>query len=338
MSKISINLVTWNAEKYIKHCINSILNQTFKDYELNILDNNSSDDTVEIIEKNFPQIKILKNKENLGFSKGYNKLIAWSKSDYVLCINQDIILEPNFLEKAINFIDNAGDKNQIGTIAPKLFHWEFNNEDPYNADKNGKTNIIDTCGFQVFKNHRVIDIGQLKENHDEFNQTKEVFGTSAACPIYFKKALENIKINNEYFDEDFFTYKEDVDLAFRLRLAGYKCYFVPDLIAYHDRSIKKGLNVSQNRKNRSSWVNEYSYRNHIYLLIKNEFFSNFIKCFFPLFIYEFKKFIYVLFFETKTLKFFFKSFSLISKMRKKRKYIFKNIVKIKSEELYNWYK
>lgn len=338
MPRISINLVTWNAEKYIKHCINSVLQQTFKDYELNILDNNSSDDTVEIIEKNFPQFKILKNKENIGFAPAHNKLFTWSKSEYILCLNQDIILESKFLENAFNFINNASDKNQIGAIAPKLFHWEFNNEDPYNADKSGKTNIIDTCGFQVFKNHRAVDIGQLEENREEFNQTKEVFGTSAACPIYFKKALEDIKINNEYFDEDFFSYKEDVDLAFRLRIAEYKCYFVPDLIAYHDRSIKRGLNVAQNRKNRSSWVNEYSYRNHIYLLLKNEFFLNFIKCFFPLFIYELKKFVYILIFERETLKFFFKSFKLISKMKKKRKYIFKNIVKIESIDLYKWYK
>ncbi|HNV96711.1 MAG TPA: glycosyltransferase family 2 protein [bacterium] len=338
MSRISINLVTWNGEKYIKHCINSILQQTFKNYEVNIFDNNSNDSTIEIIEHNFPQFKIFKNKENIGFAPAHNKLFAWAKSDYILCLNQDIIMEPNFLENAFNFLDNNKNKNQIGVIAPKLFHWEFNNEDPYNADKYGKTNIIDTCGFEVFKNHKVIDIGQLEENNNEFNQVKEVFGTSAACPIYSKKALESIKINNEYFDEDFFTYKEDVDLAFRMKLAGYKCYFLPNVIAYHDRSIKKGTNTIKNRKNRSSWVNEYSYRNHIYLLIKNEFCANFIKCFFHLFIYEFKKFIYILFFETKTLAFFFKNLKLISKIFQKRKYIFKNIVNIKSEELYNWYK
>ncbi|MDD4289735.1 MAG: glycosyltransferase family 2 protein [Patescibacteria group bacterium] len=338
MSKISISLVTWNGEKYIKHCINSILQQTFKDYEVNIFDNNSNDTTIEIIEKNFPCFKIFKNKKNIGFAAAHNKLFAWAKSDYILCLNQDIIMEPNFLENAFDFLHNAKNLDKIAAIEPKLLHWEFNNEDPYNADKHGKTNIIDTCGFEVFRNHKVIDVGQLEEDGQKFNEKKEIFGTSAACPIYSKKVLESIKINNEYFDEDFFNYKEDVDLAFRIRLAGYKCYFLANVIAYHDRSIKKGLNAIQNRKNRSSWVNEYSYRNHIYLLIKNEFFANFIKCFFSLFIYEFKKFIYILFFEHETLKFFFKNFKLISKMFKKRKYIFKNIVRIKSRELYNWYK
>ena len=337
MSKISINLVTWNGEKYIKHCINSVLNQTFKDYELNILDNGSHDKTVEVIESNFPQFKILKNKENIGFAKGHNKLFAWAKSDYIMCLNQDMILEPNFLENIFNFLDNAKDKYEIGSIEPKLLQWKFNDNDPYNADKSGKTNTIDTCGFQVFKNHKVIDFGQLQENINEFNETKEVFGPSGACPIYSKNALESIKINNEYFDEDFFSYKEDVDLAFRLRLAGYKCYFLPNAICYHDRSIRSGLSVIENRKSKSNWVNQYSYRNHIYLLIKNEFFTNFIRCFFPLFVYEFKKFIYILFFEHETLKFFFKNFKLISKMKKKRKYIFKNIVCIKSKDLYKWY-
>lgn len=338
MAKISINLVTWNGEKYIKHCINSILQQTFKDYELNIFDNNSSDSTIEIIEKNFPQFKIFKNRENIGFAKGHNKLFAWTKSDYILAINQDIIMEPDFLKNVFDFLDNAKEIDQIGAIEPKLLHWEFNNNDPYNAHKYGKTNIIDTCGFQVFKNHKVIDFGQLEKDGEKFNEIKEVFGPSGACPIYSRVALENIKINNEYFDEDFFTYKEDVDLAFRLRLAGYKCYFLPSVIAYHDRTIKKGLNLFQNRKNRSSWVNEYSYRNHIYLLIKNEFTINFIRCFFSLFIYEFKKFIYMLLYERSTLKFFCKNLHKYKKMFKKRKYIFRNIVKIRSGDLYKWYK
>ena len=337
MSRISINLVTWNGAKYIKHCINSILQQTFTDYDVNIFDNNSNDNTVEIIEKNFPQFKVLKNRENIGFAPAHNKLFAWSKSDYIMCLNQDMILEPNFLENIFNFLNSTKETN-IGTIAPKLFQWKFDDNDHYNSDKTGKTNIIDTCGFQVFKNHQVVDIGQSKEDAPEFNKIKEVFGSSGACPIYLKKALEDVKINNEYFDEDFFSYKEDVDLAFRLRLAGYKCYFLPNAICYHDRSIKTGTSTIKNRKAKPSWINKYSYRNHVYLLIKNEFFVNFIKCFFQLFFYEFKKFIYVLFFEHESFKFLFKNKKLFSKMKNKRKYIFKNIVRITSKELYKWYK
>ena len=338
MPRISINLVTWNGEKYIKHCINSVLAQTFKDYELNIMDNGSHDKTVEIINKSFPQFKIITNKENTGFAPGHNKLFAWAKSEYIMCLNQDMMLEPNFLDNLFYFLDNQEDKNLIGAIEPKLFQWKFNNNDPYNADKSGKTNIIDTCGFEVFKNHKVIDFGQLKEDREEFRSIKEIFGACGACPIYSKKALEDIKVNNEYFDEDFFSYKEDVDLAFRLRLAGYKTYFLPDLICFHDRSVRSGLSVIENRKQKPLWINEYSYRNHIYLLIKNEFFLNFIRCFFSLFLYEFKKLFYILLYERSSIKFFFKSFPKLIKMFKKRKYIFKNIVCIKSKDLYKWYK
>lgn len=338
MSRISINLVTLNGEKYIKHCINSVLKQNFKDFELNIMDNGSNDNTVAVINKYFPQFKVIINKENIGFAKAHNRLMNWAKSDYIMCLNQDMIIESDFLDNLFYFIDNQEDKDSIGSIEPKLYQWKFNNEDPYNADKQGKTNIIDTCGFEVFKNHKVVDFGQLKEDSVEFSRTREIFGPCGACPIYAKKALEDVKINNEYFDEDFFSYKEDVDLAFRLRLAGFKSYFLADMICYHDRSVRGGLSVVENRKNKSSWVNEYSYRNHIYLLIKNESTMNFIRCFFPLFIYEFKKFIYVLLFERSTLKFFWKSHDKYKKMFKKRKFIFKNIVKIRSRELYKWYK
>ncbi len=338
MSKISINLVTWNGEKYIKHCINSVLNQTIQDFELNVLDNGSHDKTIEVIEKNFPEIKIVKNKENIGFAKAHNKLITWAKSNYIMCLNQDMILELDFLENIFDFLENVEDKYEIGSIEPKLLQWKFNYEDPYNADKNGKTNIIDTCGLMVFKNHKVIDFGQLHENSAEFNETKEIFGPSGACPIYFKEALENIKVNGEYFDEDFFSYKEDVDLAFRLRLAGYKSYFVHNAICYHDRSVRGGISVVENRKSKPSWINEYSYRNHFYVLLKNEFTLNFIRCFFQLLIYELKKFFYILLYERNTLIFCFKNTPKFKKMIQKRKYIFKSIVKIKSRDLYKWYK
>lgn len=335
MSKISINLVTWNGEKYINHCINSILNQTFKDYELNILDNGSTDKTVEIINKNFPQFKVVQNRENIGFAKAYNKLIAWSKTDYVMCINQDIILGKDFLDNVFYFLDNS-DEN-IGSVEPKIFQWKFDNDNPYNADKLGKTNIIDTCGIKVFKNHRAIDIGQGKEDCEEFRQDKEVFGSSGACPIYLRQALEDVKVNGEYFDEDFFSYKEDVDISYRLRLAGYKTYFVSRATCYHDRSARGFSNVLENRKRKPNWINIYSYRNHIYTILKNEFNLNLLKTFFQTFIYEFKKIVYILLYERSTMKFFIKNISNIKKMRVKREFIIRNIRRINSKELYKWY-
>ncbi len=343
MAKIDINLVVWNGKKYLPFCIESILKQTFQDWQLNILDNGSTDDSVKYLREHYPNLKVVALKENLGFAKGHNKLLSWTNSNYVLCLNQDVILDKNFLNNSLKFLEK---KKNIGSLSPKIYHWNFkkldigNTIEPERARELldiGKTDIIDTCGLKIFKNHQIIDIGQGEKDKEEFQKQKEIFGTSGSCPIYNKKALEKIKIENEYFDEDFFSYKEDIDLAYRLQLAGYKSYFLPQTIAYHDRSIKKGTSIIKNRKIKSDWVNQHSYKNHIFCIIKNEFKKNILKCFPYIFFYEFKKLIYILFFEKQTFKFFLNNKKQIKKIRIKRKYIFKNIVRIKSENLSKWY-
>ena len=343
MSKIDINLVIWNGIKYLPFCIESVLNQSFKDCQLNVIDNGSTDDSIKYFKNHYPQFKIVSLKNNIGFAKAHNKLISWSNSDYILCLNQDVILDKDFLKNAIKFLNK---NKKIGSISPKIYHWNFKQFDivnplePERAKElleKEKTNIIDSCGLKIYKNHQVTDIGQGEKDKEKFSKEKEIFGVSGACPIYNRKALEKIKINNEYFDEDFFSYKEDVDLAYRLQLAGYKSYFLPNVIAYHDRSVKKTKKIIQNRKLKSTWINQHSYKNHILCLLKNEFRQNILKYFPYIFFYEFKKLIYILLFEKQTLKFFLKSKKQIKKILEKRKYIFENIIKIKPEDLAKWY-
>ena len=344
MAKIDINLVIWNGKKYLPFCIESIFQQSYSDWQLNILDNGSTDGSIKYLQEHYPNLKIIALKENNGFAKGHNKLLSWTSSKYILCLNQDVILDKDFLKKSFDFLEN---QKNIGSLNPKIYYWDFkklnlndNDVEPEKAQKMlniNHANIIDTCGFQLFKNHQVIDWGQGEEDKAKFQEQKKIFGASGACPIYNRKALEKIKIDHEYFDEDFFSYKEDVDLAYRLQLAGYKSYFLPQTIAYHNRSITKATSIIKNRKIKSVWVNQHSYKNHLWCILKNEFTKNLFKYFLPIFWYEFKKFIYILFFEKQTFKFFLQNKKQIKKMLKKRKYIFKNIVKIKAEDLETYY-
>ena len=99
MSKVSINLITWNGERYVENCLRSVLNQEFKDFSVIIIDNGSNDQTLELINERYPHLKIIKHKENLGFAKAHNQAIHWTKSDYVVCLNQDVVLEKDFLQK-----------------------------------------------------------------------------------------------------------------------------------------------------------------------------------------------------------------------------------------------
>jgi len=310
--KISINIVAYNGMKYLPHCLASIKSQTCTDYEVIIVDNNSQDECLSYIRENYPEFKIVEKKENIGFAKGHNVAIEQNKSEYILCLNQDIILEPDFLENIVDFLD----KNlSAGAVTGKLCYWDFEN--------NKKTNQIDSLGLQIHKTFKVSDIAQGKSDAIEFDQNIEIFGVSGAAPIYRRSALESIKTNSgdsvEYFDEDFFMYKEDVDLAFRLRGAGWQSFMVATAKAFHDRSIKSAEKLIKNRRERSFLGNYYSYRNHLFVLLKNLNLTTFLLYSPYIISYEMAKFGYILLFEHKTLPSaldFFKNFAKIWNKRK----------------------
>ncbi len=292
--KVSINLVTWNGAKYINDCLQSLFAQTMTDFSILVIDNNSADDTVEIILEKYPHLKVVRHRENLGFSKAHNQAIHWSKSDYVVVLNQDVVLEPDFLAKTIEFLD---EHPKVGSVTGKILRLQEGN----------KTKYIDSLGLQIKRNHCFSEIGSGELDEMQYDAIEEIFGVSGAIGIYRRSALESIKINNQFFDEDFSpVYKEDVDLAYRLRYQGWESYKVPSAIAYHDRTTAepvKGKNKSiiRNRRRKSKFINYLSYRNHWYLLIKNLPIFNW-HYFSPVFGYELLKFFYVLFLEPRTLK------------------------------------
>lgn len=211
------------------------------------------------------------------------------------------------------------------------------------SKKNEKTKFIDTVGLFCYRNRRFIDDGQGLEDKGQFNKPKEVFGISGACPLYRKSALEDVKINgkyNEYFDNDFFMYKEDIDISWRLRLYGWKCYFTPDAIAYHGRGtgvLKRftHFEVLKNRKKLNKFQKHYSYKNQRLMQIKNEFIRGILKDFFSIIWKEILIFGYILFREPFLLKSFGKMIVQTPKMLKKRHHIMKN-KKVSYKQMQKW--
>jgi len=343
MSKVSIQIVTWNSLKFLPDCLESIFNQTYKDFSILVIDNASNDGTIEFLRKNYPQIKILRNNKNLGFARAHNQGIKLSQgADYIFIINPDIILEKDFLEKILKIIEK--DK-KIGAISGKLL--KIYTSEPEINEK-VKTKIIDSTGLKIFKSRRIIDRGEGELDQKQYEKIEEVFGLSGACLLLRLAALEDIKLKiencklkicEEYFDEDFFSYKEDIDLSWRLRLFGWKIIYFPEAIAYHYRQVfgtkNKIKEIIKRRREKSPLVNYLSYRNHLFCLIKNDFLINFLKDLPFILFYEFKKFLYLIFFEQKTLKAILEVFKKLPKMLKKRKYIMKN-KKIFPKEIKKW--
>ena len=254
MKKLVVQLVTWNGGKYIAPLLTSLKNQTYQDWELLILDNASSDNTREELEKalvgaQFSYEKILLD-TNTGFAGGHNRLFQAFDSEYVLLLNQDMYLMPDCFEKMVAYLD---EQITVAALSPRLMKWDF--AESVHALEKGFTNTVDSLGLLVYRNRRVVDLfpqedwSELKEQlhvgceHDHEAATDpeeindmEVFGVSGAFPMYRRSAMKQIAFaDGTFFDEYYHSYKEDVDVAFRLRSAGYDAAVLLDVIAYQDR-------------------------------------------------------------------------------------------------------
>lgn len=342
---VSINILTWNAEKYIKQCLAGALAQTHNNIEINVVDNNSNDKTIEIIEKEFlpksSKIALIKNKENIGFAAGHNQLIEMSHGELILPLNQDLILDKDYVKNSIEIFHDK----KVGAMQGKLYRYDF--EKNKIEQRNGQK-IIDTTGLIILKSRRVVNRGQNEPEIGIYEQVEEVFGVDGAAPIYRREALEDTKlpadnIKNEFFDSSFFAYIEDVDLSWRLRLYGWKIIYNPRAIGYHGRGAKDVKNIYnpveliKGRKAIGAFAKKISWRNRRLMQIKNEFLSIFLKHLPWWILKEIFGLIYITIFERETLKAIPEFFRMLPNARLKRKIIMKN-AKITKHEIEKWFK
>ncbi|MEK9183105.1 MAG: glycosyltransferase family 2 protein [Patescibacteria group bacterium] len=325
--KLSVHLVSWNGAKYIPLLFKSLREQTFKDWFVFIWDNNSSDNTVELIKNEVNnlgvQYKIIESKENLGFAGGHNEVFKKTDGGYVLLLNQDMYLSPDCFEKLLDFLDSH---HEAAAVSPRLMKWDFAN--------GAFTNTIDTLGLKVFKNRRVVDWQAGEEWRGnvipaEAGIQLEVFGISGALPMYRRAALETVAFyNGDFFDASYHSYKEDVDLAYRLASAGFKSYVLSDAVAYHDRAGAGPNTITDaaaavNKKRQSVWVKYHSYKNHLMTLYKNEYWQNFLLDFPWILWYEVKKFAYFLLLDRGVLAGLKEVWKMRKELLAKRKWIIK---------------
>ncbi len=238
--KISIIIVTWNGEAYIEKCLQSIFNQDLSKisgdnlnsfFDLLIIDNNSGDRTLAIIEeKATPNLKIVKNKQNIGFAKAYNQGIHWTSGKYVLVLNQDVYLDKNFFVETVNFLDSYP---KVAAINPVIFKWLDNNDEK----------IIDSLGIGLDKQFRFFNLGEGKKAKEfQHHDIKPVFGFTGTAVVFRRIALHDVSWQQQFFDEAFFSYKEDVDLSWRLRWRNWDIVNLPQAMAYHKRSASQNFN------------------------------------------------------------------------------------------------
>jgi len=325
--KVDIVLVTWNGEKFLPYVLSSLAQQTYKDKEVHILDNGSKDNSLSLIRNWLGSHSgtLRESATNLGFAIGYNELIRSLTGNYVLVLNQDVILDNNYVQKLVEYLES---KHICGSVSGLLRRMNFKDTQLILSD------IIDSAGLNIYTSHRVVERNRgLKA--DIVNKTIDnVFGVPATAAMFRRQALEATAINRfnkiEYFDETFFAYKEDVDLAYRLQLCGWDSAVVNDVCAYHYRSVRGqesemtgfgNIKTIKNRKTHSRAVKKFSYRNHLLFLFSSFAFSAFSKEWFYTIFYEFGKFFVLLVIQPYVLVVWFDVFKKSKMLKLKKKQI-----------------
>lgn len=235
---IDIIIPNYNGVKDLEICFCSLDKQTYKDYNVILVDNGSSDNSVEFTKKTYPRHQIVSLDKNYGFAKAINAglefAITINKSQYIVLLNNDVELTEDFLAKGIETFEKV---NDASFIAVKMLNY-------FNRD------IIDDCGDFIKANGgSPFARGHGDKDTGQYDKPEFIFGACAGAAFYKKEVFNKIGL----FDEDYFAYLEDLDLSFRLQIAGYKCYYNPDIVCYHKRgeTSKKisGFNIRLSEKN-----------------------------------------------------------------------------------------
>ena len=236
---ISIIIVNFNGLRYLGPCLSSLAAQSYGPYEIVLVDNGSSDESAGYVRTHFPGVILVETGTNRGFAGGTNAGIKESHGEFILTLNNDTIADTHFLE---NMVKPMMADSRIGMCASKMLF------------PDGRINSTGIC---ISRSGAAWDRGIFEADTGQYEDKTEVFGPCAGAALYRRTMLDEIGL----FDEDFFLFMEDVDLAFRARRAGWPCRYIPSARVIHIHSGTAGAN--------SEIAVYYGNRNLLWYVIKN---------------------------------------------------------------------
>lgn len=241
MPEISVIVLNWNGKHFLEDCLGSLRRQTFQDFETILVDNGSSDGSVEYVCSNFPEVRLLALRDNRGFTGGNIVGYEQSSGSLIVLLNNDTEAHPCWLDEihkaSLIYV-------QAGSFASKMMYFD-------------ERNRVENCGFDVGVEGATVDLGRNELDSPAWGQARPVFGACGGAVAYRRNMLADIG----FLDNDFFMTYEDVDLSFRAQLRGYGCVYVPGAVVYHRYR-------ATNKKTPSRQV-FYSQRNIEFVWIKN---------------------------------------------------------------------
>jgi GT2 family glycosyltransferase len=223
------------------------------------------------------RVRIVEMGFEAGFARAINRGIRESSGEFVMFCNADLFPTPQYLADLLAFFERTPG---AGAAIGKVLRYELDADRP--------TDLIDTAGLVLNRQRRFMPRGEGERDTGQFDEEMEMFGIDGAAMVVRRRALESIRFGNEYLDENFFAHKEDHDISWRLRLAGWECWYVPGALAYHARTTR-GLGSTgylsalrtfhRNESEKSRFVQVNAMKNQWLMLLKNEDLSNFARDF-----------------------------------------------------------
>lgn len=215
---VFIIIPNFNGLKHLKDCFDSLQRQSFKDFGVILVDNNSADDSVAFTRNNYPDVRILKMSTNTGFAKAVNEGIKEALGQegckYIILLNNDTECDADFLREMLRAVN----MKDAGSGACKMLNFR-------------DRSMIDDAGDFIKPLGSPYARGFGEKDEGQYDKAEYIFGACAGAAIYKREVFEEAG----FFDEDFFAYYEDVDFSFRLQLLGYRCYYNPKAVCYHKR-------------------------------------------------------------------------------------------------------
>lgn len=245
MAKSTIVIPNYNGINYIEACLDSIYAGTATDVEVIVVDNASTDGSLALVEEKFPQVRVIKNGKNTGFSVAVNQGIAASRTPYVILLNNDTRVDKTFVHELERVLDMDKDGRVFSASARMISLY-----DREKTDDAGDFYCALGWAFARGKG----------KNPALYHKNREIFASCAGAAIYRRALLSDEKVG--MFDEEHFAYFEDIDIGYRAKLSGYRNWFAADAVVYHAGSATSGSRYN-------AFKTKLAARNSVYLIYKN---------------------------------------------------------------------
>lgn len=252
---VSITIVTWNSEQHLDECFAALALQDYRDLEVIIVDNASDDGTPELLKKVEGKWRVAYNDKNVGFAAGQNQAIRAACGEFILCLNPDVMASPYFVTRLVTAAERHP---EVGTVCGKLLRCQ-----PATGSQS-KKNIIDSTGIYFTPTMRHLDRGAEEIDRGQYDREQYVFGATGAAAFFRRNFIEDVSVEGEFFDEDFFAFREDGDLAWRAQVLGWKTLYTPSAVAWHVRRV-----TPERRRDLPLVINWHSAKNRFLMRGKN---------------------------------------------------------------------